>query len=74
MKDVSIYLLTPKQWLDQNWDIDPELPWDTNLLNALAYYEWQGTAPAMCYHGCETELDGFCEHGNPSPFLALNLV
>jgi hypothetical protein len=74
MEDISIYLLTPKQWLEQNWDINPARTFEENLLDALAYYEWQGTAPAMCYHGCEVEPDGFCEHGNPSPFLALSIV
>jgi len=74
MAVVSIDRLTPQQWLDQNWDSDPELPFDQNLLKALRHYSNEGVIPALCYHGCEVEPDGICEHGNPSPLLAWHYV
>lgn len=30
--------------------------------------------PACCSEGCEVEPDGRCEHGCPSPLLALGLI
>lgn len=69
MTKVSIHRLTRDQWLDQNWDVDPNLDRYDQYLSALTYYEFSGTVPAMCYHGCEVEIDGICEHGNPSPFI-----
>lgn len=30
--------------------------------------------PACCNEGCEIEPDGFCEHGCPSPLIALGLI
>jgi hypothetical protein len=32
------------------------------------------TLPACCSHGCYTEPDGHCEHGNPSALLALGVM
>ena len=29
---------------------------------------------ACCRHGCEVEPDGRCEHGCPSPLLALGII
>lgn len=30
--------------------------------------------PACCRNGCEVEPDGKCEHGCPSPLLALSYI
>lgn len=30
--------------------------------------------PACCDEGCEVEPDGFCEHGCPSPLIALGMI
>jgi hypothetical protein len=30
--------------------------------------------PACCRNGCEVEPDGRCEHGCPSPLLALGYI
>jgi hypothetical protein len=30
--------------------------------------------PACCTEGCEVEPDGRCEHGCPSPLLAMGLI
>lgn len=30
--------------------------------------------PALCEDGCEVEPDGTCEHGHPSPLIALGII
>lgn len=30
--------------------------------------------PACCNEGCEVEPDGHCEHGCPSPLLAMGMI
>jgi hypothetical protein len=30
--------------------------------------------PALCDEGCEVEPDGCCEHGCPSPLIALGII
>jgi hypothetical protein len=30
--------------------------------------------PACCQHGCQVEPDGKCEHGCPSPLVALGYI
>jgi hypothetical protein len=30
--------------------------------------------PACCTEGCEVEPDGTCEHGCPSPLMALGII
>jgi hypothetical protein len=30
--------------------------------------------PACCTEGCEVEPDGTCEHGCPSPLIALGII
>ena len=30
--------------------------------------------PACCTEGCEVEPDGRCEHGCPSPLIALGMI
>ena len=61
--------LTRHKWLENNWDLDPDTELDTQYLNALTYYQFHGTVPAMCLYGCEVELDGYCQHNNPSPLI-----
>jgi flavin reductase (DIM6/NTAB) family NADH-FMN oxidoreductase RutF len=67
------------QWLDDNWDdmddcFDEDGEGEDRLLTALQYYSNQSVVPALCIHGCEIELDGICQHGNPSPFRKLGII
>jgi len=67
------------KWLEEYWeDIDAYAEADDDgedkLLTALNYYSDRGTIPALCRYGCIVELDGVCEHGNPSPLIKLGLI
>jgi hypothetical protein len=63
------------KWVEEYWeDIAEADDGEDKLLTALNYYSDQGTIPALCRYGCEVELDGVCEHGNPSPLIKLGLI
>jgi len=67
------------RWMEECWeDIDACAEADDDgedkLLTALNYYNDRGTIPALCRYGCIVELDGVCEHGNPSPLIKLGLI
>ena len=36
--------------------------------------EWMGYGVAEATDGCRVELDGYCEHGNPSWFIELGII
>lgn len=62
---------THKDWEDDELSISGVT--DTLWL-LLDFFSNQGTIPALCIHTCEVELDGVCEHGNPSPLIKLGLI
>lgn len=36
--------------------------------------EWSSLGISQTTCGCKVEIDGYCEHGNPSWFIILGLV
>jgi len=66
------------KWVDihkDDWEDDTSIEAATDILWLLLdYFSNQGTIPALCLHGCEVELDGVCEHNNPSPLLKLGII
>ena len=65
------------RWVEIHKDGEDEvsLTGATDMLWLLLdFFSNQGSIPALCIHGCEVELDGVCEHGNPSPLIKLGLI
>ena len=70
--------ITLNKWVDihkEDWEDDTSIEAATDILWLLLdYFSNQGTIPALCLHGCEVELDGVCEHNNPSPLIKLGII
>lgn len=66
------------RWVDIHKDFEDDEPSITGATDTLwlllDFFSSQGTIPALCVHACEVELDGVCEHGNPSPLIKLGLI
>jgi len=60
--------LSKKELLAQE-GLDPD-----ELMEQLELWMCDGSCPAMCGEGCEVELDGRCQHGHPSCFIAWGLI
>ena len=70
--------ITLNKWVDthkDDWEDDTSIEAATDILWLLLdYFSNQGTIPALCLHGCEVELDGVCEHNNPSPLVKMGII
>ena len=70
--------ITLNKWVDihkEDWEDDTSIEAATDTLWLLLdYFSNQGTIPALCLHRCEVELDGVCEHNNPSPLIKLGII
>lgn len=70
--------ITLNKWVDihkDDWEDYDSIEAATDTLWLLLdYFSNQGTIPALCLYGCEVELDGVCEHNNPSPLVKLGII
>lgn len=67
---------TPKQTNPYRLKVS-ELAYDLGYESTSEFLEAEcqdSVVPACCKEGCEVEPDGRCEHGCPSPLLALGLI
>lgn len=57
--------ITLRQWCDDYGY--------ANIEDAMGVLQ-DSVMPALCDEGCDVEPDGRCQHGCPSPLLAMGLI